>query len=443
MPLILKYSFFLLFVVGLCLTAGSEVNAQTAPDQGAWLIGSTGTTTVIAPVSVTGHASYAYFGLIKGINANQAVNTDKCLGGTQYTSGVTGGDFDPGSYIDGKSIFAMGLGFSGGGGGDCTLPGTYYFTFTNAVHTGGFYESFLYFEVYYDGVNATPVNPDFDGFTSYPIAYNSQYNTRFTDIDFTSSTSSVDFDASYYIDPSEATTTQAERNPTMIRVGYQRTQPTTGPLAYEFYDIASATPPTYGNGTTTFAFANLDANSTYTFTLNFANQQTFFTGIIPFPLTNVYFDVETDSNGAVATTSSIDIMDAVQEQAREYQPCGITAIGGCITNAFIYVFMPSDNALEQFASLRTDMDSRAPFVYATQIPDLWDSLYTTASSASLTVSASTSIGQITFISKSQLEAIPLSSMIRDIIGGLLWVLLGFTLYHRLLRLFDHNEKTAT
>jgi len=508
MPLILKYSFFLLFVVGLCLTAGSEVKADwEQPDNTQFnrytqsegssgvrnlmygLIGtasgtvyeSSATQTVSMQLRIpSGYSSggnddvnfniqiiecdagEAPTGITAtstaGLNPNctdlalQSNVLQVWLGGGQVvdtwyertaTWNVNGG---PTSYtfIAGKDYYyliqwnlhatltARAFDLAGAGAVNATYEAEYIATSTPyTIVQQDIVAPYLVLTSNVWGVfNSLPAP-----FGSYEMNYSSQYNTRFTNVSF----ASTSLDVSYYIDPTEATSTQPERNPTLVTAQFSK-RPSNDITSYGF-NIADAVAPTWGTGTTTVEFGTLDMNSIYDVYVSFSNPGTFFTGIKAFPLAYAYVTIETDAFGDIATATP-EFYDAVEQQSREYQPCSITEVGGCIANAFIYTFMPSDNALEQFASLRTDAGTRAPFIYITQIPELWGQLYGTASSASLTVSATTSIGQITFISKSQLEAIPLSSMIRDIIGGLLWVMLAFTLYHRGLRLFDHNEKTV-
>jgi len=274
--------------------------------------------------------------------------------------------------------------------------------------------------------------------SGYTPTYASQYDTRFTSVNF-SATTSPELSVSYYIDDTEATTTQADKNPTMVRVRYAKHPETT--YSAVSYEIEDAVTPTWGYGTTSVPLT-LEASSTYDVMVGFANAGTALTGVAPFPLAYVYFLLTTDSFGGVATTTAREYYNAIEEQAFEYQPCGVLDIGGCISNAFIYLLYPSNESLDQFASLQDQLEVRAPFVYVYQVPDYWSSLYTTATSHSITISASTSIGTITFLSEELLEAVPLSSTVRLIVGYLLWVMLAFTLWYRVTGMFNHQEKTV-
>lgn len=290
------------------------------------------------------------------------------------------------------------------------------------------------------GGTISPIgNPLGDFEAGYNINFATQYQTRFTNLVYSTTTSTTTLTVGFYIDPDEATSTQADKNPTIVRYRYSKV-PSTDVLGYGV-PITGSVSPTWGNATTSATF-NLDPNSTYDFTISFANGGTVLTGVSPFPSAYIYLRLSTNATGGIASTSTVEFYNALEEQAFEYQPCSITDIGGCITNAFTYLFVPSNASMNQFATLRTEMENRSPFVYAFQLPTYWDMLYETNQTQSLTVSASTSIGTITFISEAQLEAIPLSNTVRTIIGYLLWIMLAFMLYHRVTNIFNHQDKVV-
>jgi len=273
----------------------------------------------------------------------------------------------------------------------------------------------------------------------YAYNFNTQYNTRFTNLGFSTTTSTTTLITAFYIDPTEATTTQSDKNPTQIRYRYSKI-PTAVTSGYGI-SITDALSPIWGNGTTTATF-NLDPDSNYDFTISFANSATAITGITPFPLAYIYLRVTTNSTGGIATTSAVEFYDATEISAYQYQPCGIAEMGGCINNSFIYLFVPSNEAFNQFAELRTDLQTRIPFVYFYQVPNYFDTMYTTASSHPLSVTASTSIGNFTFLSAGLIQQVPFSSTLRTLIGYLLWVMLVLTIYAQVKNMFNHQEKSV-
>jgi len=324
-----------------------------------------------------------------------------------------------------------------GGATPCNVTGNYYHIYRDTTASS----TILYVARY--NYNAEQ-NRYFDYDPQLGISFNSpifssQYNTRFTNLTFSTTTSTTSISVGFYIDPTEATTTQADKNATMVRYRYSK-NPLTEVSAYS-REITDAVAPQYGNGTTTLSLP-LDANSTYDFTIGFGNAGTAMTGVAPFPLAYVYFQLTTNATGGISTTTSVQYYSAVTEQGIEYQPCGITDIGGCINNAFMYLFIPSTESVQEFADLSTELQGRFPFVYAYQVPELWSTLYNTTQSHTLSVAATTTIGTITFISENQLEQLPLASTMRTIMAYVLWLMLAITLYAQVRRIFSHSNQTV-
>jgi len=425
-----KVSFFLLAV--LCLSVASDVNAQVAPTQGSWLISTTGTTTIISPTTYVPPSNWAYFGIIKGINAQSAVNSDKCLGGPSFQSGTSGGTITPSSQFGGINVFANGLGYSGGGGGDCTIAGTYYAVYGTNPPSGGEFPTFLYYEMYYNGTSVTPQNPDVP-IPVFSEGFNNVLNTRFLDLNITG-TSTVNVEVDYYLDGNEINTTVSERNPSFVKFWYASSS--------DFAKINEPISVVSGTSTVHTNIASL-ADGTYDLLIGFTNFGCS-TGQTPCPFADSYIYTSfTVASGVLSATGTIEYYDYTQPvNENTYKDCGLLTLDNCISNAFMYLFFPSNETIAQFSALPDAFNERAPFVYVTQVPDLFDTLFSSATTSSLTVSASTSIGTITFISASQLNAIPLSSQVRTIIGILIWIMTALFLYYRTLKLFDHSEKTV-
>jgi len=283
---------------------------------------------------------------------------------------------------------------------------------------------------YYIPDEYTPVG------AGYNVQFSTQYSTRFTNLAFTSSSTDVVLDASYFIDEAEATSTRADRNPTLVSAKFSKVPTQT--FEAVSYEIEDAVSPTWGYGTTT-SVLDLDPSSTYDIVVQFANQGTPITGVYPFPLAYVSVTVSTDALGGVSTSSAPRFYDAVKAQAFEYQPCSLTEFGGCITNSLMYLFIPSNEDLEQFQTIKETLTQRVPFVYAFQIEEYWGYMFSTNNTHSLSVSATTSIGTINFISEAQLNALPMSGLVRSVVGYLLWVMLAFTLYARARSLFTPKD----
>lgn len=71
----------------------------------------------------------------------------------------------------------------------------------------------------------------------------------------------------------------------------------------------------------------------------------------------------------------------------EYE-CGITSIIGCIKNALIWTFYPTQNALDSWTSLKTTLETKAPFGYFYSVKNAVGGLSATSTpSFSLTIPA--------------------------------------------------------
>lgn len=389
------------------------------------------TTTITFPSEIVGNSYYGQF-YVKNLptenNYYNHVNGNHC-----YPLNGGSGSFTASSTYNHKASQTQ-TSNTALGAVACNTTGTYYHIFRDATASS----TILYVAPYYYNVTentysgALVYQANGDGIT---INYNSQYDTRFTHIDFASSTNSVDFDVAYYVDPTEATTTQADKNPTLVRVQYSKV-PTQTTEANGYTLNVNA--PAWGYGTSSVSLS-LDASSTYDVRVSFANGGTVITGIAPFPLAYVYFTVTTDGSGGIATTSRVENYNAVTTQKQIYQECSLTNITGCIINAGVFLFVPSYESIGELTELKEDLYSRVPFIYVAETPDLWNSLWN-QTGTSLSVSASTSIGSISFISEQQLEAIPLTATVRTIVGYLLWFMLALTLYARVRSVFNHQER---
>lgn len=169
---------------------------------------------------------------------------------------------------------------------------------------------------------------------------------------------------------------------------------------------------------------------------NFANQNfTFSASSI-----TVNFTI---SGGLVTTYEIVEMSDAlVYRQPDPYveEPCGITAIGGCIKNAFASLFYPSTDAVESFTDLYDTLSTKFPFAYFTDFNDSILAVYTnpTTASGSLTIPFGT-FGNLSLISYDQLVAVPWANEIRTILGAIIWLLTAGTIYRRTQQIFNQQQ----
>ena len=150
-------------------------------------------------------------------------------------------------------------------------------------------------------------------------------------------------------------------------------------------------------------------------------------------------------NGGIVTNSTIvDQTDGLlpQTQGYQYQPCSITEIGGCISNAFAYVFYPSPSSIDSFTNLYDQLSTKFPFAYFTDFNDSIGSIFSGATTASLAITVPFgSIGEIDLISAEQIQAVPYTELIRTTLGALIWIMLGLTIYRRTQKIFNQDHTT--
>lgn len=199
-------------------------------------------------------------------------------------------------------------------------------------------------------------------------------------------------------------------------------------------------PLTEGNASTSI-LSSVDADGDYSVYVNFYN---FASGNVTFTRSSIVVNF-TVSGGDVVSQETVAMIDGLlnsQPEGYVEAPCGLTSIGGCIQNAFGFLFYPSPNSTDSFAQLYATLDSKFPFAYFTDFNDSIASVFadTTSSSLSLTVPFGV-YGDITLISAEQIEAVPLTELVRTLIGALIWLMLGYTIYRRTAKIFTPQQST--
>jgi len=274
-------------------------------------------------------------------------------------------------------------------------------------------------------------------FSAQPI-FSTQYNTRFTTLNLLSASTTVKFNVGYFIDPEEADVNQQDKNPNQVYVRYSKV-PTTAMSARSF-SITDSVNPTWGNGTSTVELS-LDPSSTYDVNVSFGNAGTVINGVQPFPLSYLYFNVTTDAFGGVATTTTLEIYNALEQKTFDYQPCSLTQIGGCLINAGYALVVPSDASINRFSDLYDTLSTKFPFAYLTDFRDSITSIYEGSTTASLGLTVPFGdAGDITLISADLVSDVPFTSTIRSILGALIWVMLAAQIWRRGQTIF--NVKTT-
>jgi len=296
---------------------------------------------------------------------------------------------------------------------NCTGAGVYYHQFGVSGSATTYY-----FQYYWDGTAIQEITPEWwlaGGQAS------STYSTKFNNATFTATSSTI----GYYISTADFVG-QFDR-PDVILLNIASA--TNTQVASEMKLIL---PLTTGNATTTIDYSSL-ADGSYTATVNFWNMAT--QGFV-FSRSGITVNF-TVSGGVVTTQTVVQKTDGTLPPSESfYQECGLTALSGCISNAFRFLFYPSTESIDTFMSAYSQLSTRVPFVYAYQASDLMTGLYTGASQNVPTVTIPTPIGDITFISQDMINDIPFVELLRSLIAAGLWLMLFVVIYRKTLTIHD-------
>lgn len=240
--------------------------------------------------------------------------------------------------------------------------------------------------------------------------------------------------------------------------------PTTAPIQIETtYVIGDNL--TGANGTVRWTVRNEDNGSQFTVsggTFDSTYGEHVISGITPSNLANGFYTIwpefflegaVNDLFGSVArghfligtTTLSQTAMDEATQGAALIAslddvnyPCSVTELSGCLKNVGLFLFKPTVGVTQKFQEL--DLSDKFPFVYAYQIVDLRDALFTAPSTASTSIGVNVpNFGTITFLSKTMIDSVPYASLIKTILGYILYILCAEYIYYRVIR--AHNPNT--
>jgi hypothetical protein len=243
-------------------------------------------------------------------------------------------------------------------------------------------------------------------------------NTRFIDATATTTgTSTIDFDVSWLLDANEINSGVSALNPTGIKIQFSE-RPTTN-LSARTFTIASTT------GTSSDIFSipldDFGFDGVFDIAIRFTNVACDLGfGDCPFPDSYLYFSVEMASGTIVAlgNTENYNTVDVQPEQ----ETCSITNITACIVNALVYVFVPSQGAIDDVLDVRGDLDNVIPFGYFTQALDAING-----------IDASTTPAYI-------MPEIPFQEAIfdplKDGLSVMLWGVFAFVFYNKRLKNID-------
>jgi len=157
--------------------------------------------------------------------------------------------------------------------------------------------------------------------------------------------------------------------------------------------------------------------------------------------------VSTTTSITASTTNSSEFDLTTTQDIGNYPvfDCGLNDLGGCIKNAIVWLFYPSQASTDQFKTLNTQLSQKAPFIYGYQAITLTTKLFSTTGSSTLTVSVPvhtiSGTSTITFISPAMIAAVPFSGFIKSMLGWILWFMVIQLLYRQFLGIHnkDHTQ----
>jgi len=265
-------------------------------------------------------------------------------------------------------------------------------------------------------------------------------NTKFTNVVVSGTASTTNFAISYFLDTSEF---DQQNQPNTVEVYVSNS---------DSNQVGSRKklilPLNDGSSSTTISivpdnYSGVYATSTYLPDGQYTGWVKFFNFnvndyVLPTEITTNF----TISGGVVTTYTIVSQSDGIfpDEFGYQSQPCGITAIGGCLVNAMALLFYPSANSIDSFTNVYDTLATKFPFAYLTDFRDSITSIYegSTTASLGLTVPFGT-FGDITLISADLVSDVPFTSTIRTILGALIWVMLALQIWRRGQTIFNVKQ----
>jgi len=263
-------------------------------------------------------------------------------------------------------------------------------------------------------------------------------NTRLTNVSRSAvsrsaTTGVVTFNVGYYIDTTEWTYTYERPETILVNISDSSVTQADSIAKYIL-------PLSTGFATSTLVSATL-ADGTYTAQINFWNKEA------ETPVFNSsYITLNFTLSGGVITSSSVvDSQLAIYPSQNAQQPCSVTRIDGCITNAFSYLFVPSQPALDIYNSALEELPSRFPFSYFYAVVDSLQGLSTISSSTapvqfSIDLTDSVVVGQsIDILSTSTVDrylGTTAREIFRTIMSYMIWILFATLIFFKVRVLFN-------
>lgn len=117
---------------------------------------------------------------------------------------------------------------------------------------------------------------------------------------------------------------------------------------------------------------------------------------------------------------------------------GESNLSWAICKVAVLLFAPSNDSIDRFTSINTQLETKFPFVYVYQGAEMFDDIFNTEGTASSSMTIQLWGQPFTLISASMVEAFPLQDELRYLIGTAISILTALWLYRRTLKIFNPN-----
>jgi len=242
--------------------------------------------------------------------------------------------------------------------------------------------------------------------------------------------------AQYFINTDEIVSTISVKNPTSVSFSLSKRPDTTSTTQGETIDNTVT-----GTGTVSTTFDSL-TDGTYDVLVKFSNVGcSIGQSSCPFPLAYIYtyFVLE---DGAVTTVGENEVYDNTVAPASisQYEDCGLSNLSGCFNNSLRFLFIPSEEVINDLVVTKDELDTKIPFVYVSDIQTVMSEIFNTEQSETLDVELDLGFGTVTLIDESMIANAPQASTIRTLLSYILWITFALGAYRMALGI--HNKETT-
>jgi hypothetical protein len=170
------------------------------------------------------------------------------------------------------------------------------------------------------------------------------YNTKFTSVDITASSSVVSFDVDYFLDSDEINASSSATNPTLVRVSFASSTQND----VTSYGISIDNSQT-GSQSVQFDLPQSLSDGVYDYIIDFSNSGCTL-GLSSCPFPNAYITGQFTLSAGILTsyTESVytdETFYSWDNPETMYKECGLSNMAGCIQNAFIFLFIPNSTQI--------------------------------------------------------------------------------------------------